>query len=130
MLNDLDRYRLVIDMIDRVPTLGARAAGLRQEVVDARLRASTWTRDPMAPTSRGGEPNVARLSTAGRPLGTVVDGEQLDLLLPSRRHVGDRVPRPMPDQGQPQRAVRGECVRFLAGGGLFLNEHDPHVNGI
>jgi xylulose-5-phosphate/fructose-6-phosphate phosphoketolase len=45
MLNDLDRYHLVIDVIDRVPTLGARAAALRQEMVDARLTARTWTRD-------------------------------------------------------------------------------------
>ena len=45
MPNDLDRYHLVIDVIDRVPTLGARAAGLRQEMVDARLTARTWTRE-------------------------------------------------------------------------------------
>ena len=45
MLNDLDRYHLVIDVIDRVPGLGTRAAGLRQEMVDARLRARTWTRE-------------------------------------------------------------------------------------
>ena len=45
MLNDLDRYHLVMDVIDRVPALGARAAGLRQEMVDARLRARTWTRE-------------------------------------------------------------------------------------
>jgi xylulose-5-phosphate/fructose-6-phosphate phosphoketolase len=45
MLNDLDRYHLVIDVIDRVPSLGARAAGLRQEMVDARLEARTWTRE-------------------------------------------------------------------------------------
>ena len=44
MLNDLDRYHLVIDVIDRVPGLGQRAAGLRQEMVDARLRARDWTR--------------------------------------------------------------------------------------
>jgi len=44
MLNDLDRYHLVIDVIDRVPALGTRAAGLRQEMVDARLRARAWTR--------------------------------------------------------------------------------------
>ena len=31
MLNDLDRYRLAIDVIDRVPGLGTRAAALRQE---------------------------------------------------------------------------------------------------
>jgi xylulose-5-phosphate/fructose-6-phosphate phosphoketolase len=45
MLNDLDRYHLVIDAIDRVPGLGARAGALRQEMVDARLRARTWTRE-------------------------------------------------------------------------------------
>jgi len=45
MLNDLDRYHLVIDAIDRVPGLGARAAGLRQQMVDARLRARTYTRE-------------------------------------------------------------------------------------
>jgi xylulose-5-phosphate/fructose-6-phosphate phosphoketolase len=32
-------------VIDRVSTLGQRAADLRQEMVDARLRARTWTRD-------------------------------------------------------------------------------------
>ena len=40
MLNDLDRFHLVMDVIDRVPGLGARAAGLRQEMVDERLRAA------------------------------------------------------------------------------------------
>lgn len=45
MLNDLDRYHLVIDVIDRVPGLGTRAAELRQEMVDARLRARQYTRD-------------------------------------------------------------------------------------
>ena len=45
MLNDLDRYHLVIDVIDRVPGLGARAAGLRQEMTDARLVARTYTRE-------------------------------------------------------------------------------------
>ncbi|MEU7765505.1 phosphoketolase family protein [Nocardia sp. NPDC049190] len=45
MLNDLDRYHLVMDVIDRVPSLGAQAAGLRQEMVDARLAARMWTRE-------------------------------------------------------------------------------------
>jgi xylulose-5-phosphate/fructose-6-phosphate phosphoketolase len=45
MLNDLDRYHLVMDVIDRVDGLGPRAAGLRQEMADARLRARIWTRD-------------------------------------------------------------------------------------
>ncbi len=45
MLNDLDRYHLVIDVIDRVPGLGERLAPLRQEMVDARLRARAYTRE-------------------------------------------------------------------------------------
>ena len=44
MLNDLDRYHLVIDVIDRVPHLGSKAAGLRQRMVDARIRAREYTR--------------------------------------------------------------------------------------
>ena len=45
MLNDLDRFHLVMDVIDRVETLGVRAAGLRQEMIDTRLRARAWTRE-------------------------------------------------------------------------------------
>ncbi|WP_114558886.1 phosphoketolase family protein [Desertihabitans aurantiacus] len=45
MLNDLDRYHLVMDVIDRVPGLGSRAAGLRQQMADARLAARRWTRE-------------------------------------------------------------------------------------
>jgi xylulose-5-phosphate/fructose-6-phosphate phosphoketolase len=45
MLNDLDRYHLVIDVIDRVPALGGRAAELRQRMADTRLRLRAWTRE-------------------------------------------------------------------------------------
>ena len=45
MLNDLDRYHLVMDVIDRVPGLGERAAGLRQRMEDARLHARAYTRE-------------------------------------------------------------------------------------
>ncbi|MEU7844289.1 phosphoketolase family protein [Micromonospora sp. NPDC049114] len=45
MLNDLDRFHLVIDVIDRVPGLGARAAHLRQQMVDARQAARDYTRE-------------------------------------------------------------------------------------
>ena len=45
MLNDLDRFHLVIDVIDRVPGLGSNAAGLRQEMIDARLAARRYTRE-------------------------------------------------------------------------------------
>lgn len=44
MLNDLDRYHLVIDVIDRVPGLRQAAAGLRQTMVDARQDARDHTR--------------------------------------------------------------------------------------
>jgi xylulose-5-phosphate/fructose-6-phosphate phosphoketolase len=45
MLNDLDRYHLVMDVIDRVPGLSDRAGHVRQLMVDARARARQWTRD-------------------------------------------------------------------------------------
>jgi xylulose-5-phosphate/fructose-6-phosphate phosphoketolase len=45
MLNDLDRFHLVIDVLDRVPGLGEREASLRQEMVDSRIRARAWTRE-------------------------------------------------------------------------------------
>ncbi|MGN6326022.1 phosphoketolase family protein [Pseudolysinimonas sp.] len=45
MLNDLDRFHLAIDVLDRVPGLGAAHAELRQELVDARLRARAHTRE-------------------------------------------------------------------------------------
>ena len=45
MLNDLDRFHLVMDVIDRVPFLGSRAATLRQQMSDARLAARAYTRE-------------------------------------------------------------------------------------
>ncbi|MEV0250999.1 phosphoketolase family protein [Nocardia sp. NPDC050712] len=45
MLNDMDRFHLVMDVIDRVPGLREKAAGLRQEMVDARWNARAWTRE-------------------------------------------------------------------------------------
>jgi xylulose-5-phosphate/fructose-6-phosphate phosphoketolase len=45
MLNDLDRFRLVIDVIDRVPGLVDHAGGLRQQMEDRRLAARAYTRE-------------------------------------------------------------------------------------
>jgi xylulose-5-phosphate/fructose-6-phosphate phosphoketolase len=45
MLNDLDRYHLVTDVIDRVPGLADHAGRVRQRMSDARLRARAWTRE-------------------------------------------------------------------------------------
>ena len=44
MLNDLDRFHLVMDVIDRVPGLGARPAVLRQAMEDERVKARAYTR--------------------------------------------------------------------------------------
>jgi xylulose-5-phosphate/fructose-6-phosphate phosphoketolase len=43
--NDMDRYRLVMDVIDRVPGLGVRAAAVRQQMADARTRHHSWIRE-------------------------------------------------------------------------------------
>ncbi|QIK10008.1 phosphoketolase family protein [Streptomyces sp. ID38640] len=43
--NDLDRYRLVMDVVDRVPGLGVRAVALRQEMADVRTRHHAWIRE-------------------------------------------------------------------------------------
>jgi xylulose-5-phosphate/fructose-6-phosphate phosphoketolase len=45
MLNDLDRFHLVMDVIDRVPQLQERATHLRQEMVDERMRVRAYTRE-------------------------------------------------------------------------------------
>jgi xylulose-5-phosphate/fructose-6-phosphate phosphoketolase len=45
MLNDMDRFHLVMDVIDRVPGLGTEAATLRQQMADERLRHRAYTRE-------------------------------------------------------------------------------------
>ena len=41
--NDIDRFHLVMDVIDRVPGLGSHAAALRQRMEDERVRAASAT---------------------------------------------------------------------------------------
>jgi xylulose-5-phosphate/fructose-6-phosphate phosphoketolase len=45
MLNDLDRFHLVMDVIDRVPGLSETGGRLRQEMSDRRIRARAYTRE-------------------------------------------------------------------------------------
>ena len=45
MLNDLDRFHLVMDVLDRVPGLGSRAAHIRQLMADKRVEARRYTRE-------------------------------------------------------------------------------------
>jgi xylulose-5-phosphate/fructose-6-phosphate phosphoketolase len=54
MLNDLDRYHLVMDVIDRVPGLREPCAHLRQHMIDERLRHRAYTRE------RGEDPPEVR----------------------------------------------------------------------
>ena len=44
MLNDLDRFHLVMDVIDRVPGLAATAGHVRQLMVDKRITCRAYTR--------------------------------------------------------------------------------------
>src|SRR5215212_5023056 len=45
VMNRIDRFDLAIDVIDRVPGLGERAAELRQRMEDERLRHRAYTRE-------------------------------------------------------------------------------------
>jgi xylulose-5-phosphate/fructose-6-phosphate phosphoketolase len=45
VLNDLDRFHLVGDVIDRVPGLGARAAYAKQAIRDKRIEHSAYIRE-------------------------------------------------------------------------------------
>jgi xylulose-5-phosphate/fructose-6-phosphate phosphoketolase len=79
MLNDLDRFHLVMDVIDRVPGLSTRAAHLRQEMVDMRIRARAWTReqgedhpdvrDWVWPFGADGKPRASGRGQARKPSG-------------------------------------------------------------
>ena len=93
MLNDLDRFHLVIDVIDRVDGLASRAALLRQQIsthgwLPAGTPASSVRTTPRSPTGRGiriTEPTAhnmnerPRLSTLALPcvLDRCEDFEQL-----------------------------------------------------
>jgi xylulose-5-phosphate/fructose-6-phosphate phosphoketolase len=65
MLNDLDRFHLVTDVIDRTPGLGERAAHLRQDMVDERLRHRAYTRE-----YGDDSPDVRDWTWPGQPAGT------------------------------------------------------------
>ena len=45
MLNDLDRYHLVMDVIDRAPPLGGRVAPDRQRMAHQRRAMRAYTRE-------------------------------------------------------------------------------------
>ncbi len=45
VMNEMDRFHLVMDVIDRVPGLAATAGGLRQQMADTLSRHWAWTRE-------------------------------------------------------------------------------------
>ncbi len=45
VMNNMDRFHLVMDVIDRVPGLGNSAAWLRQQMADSRTRHWLWIRE-------------------------------------------------------------------------------------
>ncbi|HEX2850488.1 MAG TPA: phosphoketolase family protein [Acidimicrobiales bacterium] len=45
VMNDMDRFHLVMDVIDRTPSLGSRAAEVRQLMVDKRTMHRLYTRE-------------------------------------------------------------------------------------
>jgi len=45
VLNDMDRFHLVMDVVDRLPQLGQRAAYLKQEMQDMRIRHWNYIRE-------------------------------------------------------------------------------------
>ena len=80
MLNDLDRFHLVIDVIDRVPGLGQRAALLRQQMVDERLRSAR-----LHARARRRPRRAARLGLAWRGISTDAIRGGLRFRTPRRR---------------------------------------------
>ena len=44
VLNDLDRFRLVTDVLDRVPSIGSQAADLRQTMAEKRIEHTRYIR--------------------------------------------------------------------------------------
>jgi xylulose-5-phosphate/fructose-6-phosphate phosphoketolase len=45
MMNNLDRYHLVMDVIDRVPRLSSKAGRVRQLMDETRRKARRYTRE-------------------------------------------------------------------------------------
>ena len=63
--NDIDRFHLVMDVIDRVPGLGSHAAALRQRMADERVRAEPSTPEPTAWIRRRSAAGPGRAERAG-----------------------------------------------------------------
>ena len=115
MLNDLDRFHLVLDVIDRVDGLANRAAVLRQRMLDARLAARRYTREH-------GEDDPADLRLdLGRQLSTAGG-----FAFPG--HAQRRLSRPSPGRLDCcVRPSRGSRASAPAGRAAFRTAPLPHL---
>jgi xylulose-5-phosphate/fructose-6-phosphate phosphoketolase len=67
MLNDMDRFHLVMDVIDPGPSLGSRASAIRQQMVDERRRHRAYTRE-----AGDDSPDVRDWTWPGQPRGVLI----------------------------------------------------------
>ena len=102
MLNDLDRFHLVMDVIDRVPGLAAGRRGLRQEMVERAAARRAPTRASTARTTRDPRLDLAVLSVGV----LVVNAGSTSLKLTSSRTTSSRVAVDGFERGRRGRAPR------------------------
>ena len=144
MLNDLDRFHLAIDVIDRVPGVAARAAHLRQWLVDRRLECRAYTRLEGEDAPEIQRLDVAGLSAAVRGAARPVGGgrqarphpcrqrglEQPEAARPRRRGCPRRHGRPAGAPGRRRRGGRRRGHRRLRRAGRGGSPHRPRWDAL
>ncbi len=112
MLNDLDRFHLVIDVIDRVPALGSQAAHLRQQMVDERVRCRAYTREHGEDAPRDPRLDLAALRASLRVLVVNAGSSSLKLsLLDGRRRLVSAEPALAAGTGRRASSARRRSTR-------------------
>ena len=106
VMNDMDRFHLVMDVIDRVPGLSRKAAWLRQEMADTRVRHRAWTREhgeDLPEVANWAWPDSAGRTASDQRPGGQRRVEQPQAARPGRGRHGHRVRGPVPVGRQPGR---------------------------